>query len=134
MVQDKYWRNLSYQPGSCEGGLWLTNAKIVINQISETSNCNLHHAPLIMDCRTPISWIPQMKMNHCFREANKCVNALATRSLETNQNYVVFDSSPMDISMLLFCDIIGMYYERLALPSNLYFLSLALNEFSFLPK
>ena len=106
----------------------------MINRIFETFNCNLHHAPLIIDCKTLINRILQVKMNHYFREVNKCVNALATRSLEANQDFVVFYSSLVDISMLLFCDIIGMYYERLALPSNLYFLSLALNEFSFLPK
>ena len=73
-------------------------------------------------------------MSHCFQETNKYANTLATGSLETNQDFVVFDSPPMDISKLLFCDIIGMYYERIALPSNLYCWSLALNEFSFLPK
>ena len=64
----------------------------------------------------------------------QCLSHRPTRSLETNQDFVVFDSPHVDISMLLFCDIIGMYYERLALSSNLYSRSLALNEFSFLTK
>ena len=48
----------------------------------------------------------------CFREANKCADALAQRRPITQQDFVIYDSPPTNIVMLLFYDNIGMYYER----------------------
>ena len=31
------------------------DAKVVLGSVSDTYNCNLHHAALILDCRTLIS-------------------------------------------------------------------------------
>lgn len=58
------------------------DAKVVLMWISDLHNYNLHHATLILHCRTLISQIPQVRMNHYFRKANKCVDALAMRGLE----------------------------------------------------
>ena len=89
------------------------DAKVVLGWVSDTYNCNLHHAALILDCKTLISQIPQVRMNHCFREASKCVDALARRGSELDQDFIVFDSPTMDIVMLLYYDKLGVYYERL---------------------
>ena len=78
------------------------DAKLVIGWIFEEYNSNLQHAALILDCRTLISHIPQVRMSHCFREANKCANALARKGPELDQNIVYFDSMLMNLNMLLF--------------------------------
>lgn len=65
-----------------------------------------------MDCRTLASRIPQVKLTHCYLEANKCVDALARKGPFNQLDFVIFDSSPVDISMFVFYDSIGMYYER----------------------
>lgn len=54
-----------------------------------------------MDCRTLINEIPQVKMELCFPEAKKCANALAR---DSSQDFMFFDSLPVDLCMLLFYD------------------------------
>ena len=66
-----------------------------------------------MDCKAFINQVPQVRMMHCFREANKCEDALACKGPSLQQDFVVFESLPVDISMLLYYDQIGMYYERI---------------------
>ena len=55
------------------------DAKVVLGWITNNFNTNLHHASLIMDYRTLISQIPQVKTKHCYREANKCANAITRK-------------------------------------------------------
>lgn len=53
-----------------------------------------------------------MNMNHCYYEANNGVDALVRGSSELDQNFVVFDSSPLNLCMLLFYDHLGLYYDK----------------------
>ena len=64
-----------------------------------------------MDCRTFINQIPQVRMSHCFREVNKCVDVMARKGFGSSQDLLLFDS-PMNLCMLLFmttlvCTMIG---------------------------
>lgn len=47
---------------------------------------------LIDDCRTLASLIHHKKIGHCFREANKCVNALANIRTSQLVYFVLFDA------------------------------------------
>lgn len=86
--------------------------------ITNDSTCNLNHSSLIMNCRTLASLIPQAKICHCLREANKCADALARKGPSIQQDfYFIFDSPLVDIAMLLFSDFSGVYYERIC-PHN----------------
>ena len=89
------------------------DAKVVLEWMTNEYSYNLNHSPLIMDCRTLINQVPQVRIMHCFREANGCADALAWKGPIIQQDFVVYDSPPMDIAMLLYYDQIGMYYERI---------------------
>ncbi|KAL0014620.1 hypothetical protein SO802_001689 [Lithocarpus litseifolius] len=89
-----------------------SDAKVVLGWISNSYNYNLHHATLILDCTTLISQIPQVRMNHYFHEANKCVDALTRKDSELDQDLIYFDSPPIDTFYVDY-DIFGVYYERL---------------------
>ena len=71
------------------------DAKVVLGWISDSYNYNLHHATLILDCRTIISQIPQVRMNHYFHKANKCAEALTRKDSELDQDLITFDNSPV---------------------------------------
>ena len=86
------------------------DAKVVLGQVTKEFNSNLHHVSFIMDCRTLINEIPQVRMELYFHEANKCANALAR---DSSHYFMLFDSLPMDLCMLLFYDNYGLYYEKL---------------------
>ena len=63
------------------------DARVSLGWVMEEYNYNLHHASLIMDCRTLINQISQVKMKHYFCEANKCADLLARKGLSTNQDF-----------------------------------------------
>ena len=68
---------------------------------------------------------------HCFREANKCADALARRGALLPQDLMIFMNLPPNVVMLLSLDAIGTMYDRFV-PSSLeafYF-----NEIPYLPK
>ena len=50
------------------------DANVVLGWVSGSFNSNLHHASLIIDYRTLINLIFQVKMKHCFHEVNKCMD------------------------------------------------------------
>ena len=68
-----------------------------------------------MDCKAFINQVPQVRMMQCFREAKKCADALTRKELSLQQDFVVFENSCVDISMLLYYDQIDMYYKRICL-------------------
>lgn len=93
------------------------NAIIILGWVSSNHGSNSHHFSLILDCRTYTNQILQVNMKQFYHEANKCVDALTRMGADSNQDLLLFDSSPVDLSMLLFYDSTGMYYKR---PQSLY--------------
>lgn len=81
--------------------------------------CNLcsnnAHYSLIWDCRQLMGKIPEVKIRHCFREANQCADKLAKKGAFESQDVVIYVDPPSDIYMLMYFDSIGLYYERLCL-------------------
>lgn len=47
-----------------------------------------------LDCRDLLLQLPQVKVSHCFREANFCVDALAKLGASASDGGACFDSHP----------------------------------------
>ncbi|KAK9988145.1 hypothetical protein SO802_028384 [Lithocarpus litseifolius] len=67
---------------------------------------------IVADCREGMSKIPRIHIQHCYREANKCADALARRGAFLSCDFFVFDALPIDVALLLSLDAAGMMYER----------------------
>ncbi|KAK9987221.1 hypothetical protein SO802_032172 [Lithocarpus litseifolius] len=91
------------------------DVKVILEWMSNEHSCNLNNSPHIMDCRALINQVPQVRMMHCFLEANKCADALARNGPVIHQDLVIYDNPLVDIIMLLYYNEIGMYYERIRL-------------------
>ena len=50
-----------------------------------------------LNCKEGPKKIPRFKISHCFREANKCADALAKKEASLSQDFVIL-SSPWQIS------------------------------------
>lgn len=70
------------------------DANVMLGWVSGNFNSNLDHASLIMNYRTLINQIPQVKMKHCFHEANKCADFLARKGLSSSHDLLHFNSLP----------------------------------------
>ena len=51
-------------------------------------------------------------LDTCYREANKCVDALARRGALMNRDFVIFSEPPFDIDLLLRLDANGTMYDH----------------------
>ena len=53
------------------------DAKVVADQINNVGNSNTTNSSLVVDCRLLISQVPQIKVTHFHREANRYADVLA---------------------------------------------------------
>ena len=84
-----------------------------------STSINTAQSVLISDCKYLMEQMPRVKLRHCFKEANQCVDFLAKKGAAQEQDFRIYDDPPVDMSMLLYYDSIGMYFERLCLNSNI---------------
>ena len=67
---------------------------------------------IIADCLEGLQKIPRTRVQHCYREANKCANALARRGALLPQDFVIFHFPPAEVSLLINLDATGTMYEH----------------------
>lgn len=51
-------------------------------------------------------------MKHYFREAKHCVDKLARKGVGQQQDFIVFNDPPEDLTMLLYSNAIDTFFER----------------------
>jgi hypothetical protein len=67
-----------------------------------------------MDCREFQSLILQVKVKHCFREANHCADTLAKFGATLQQFFfIAYNSLLVELCLQHFYDYVGVYYDRL---------------------
>ena len=70
------------------------DAKVVADLMNNTTSLNADFAAIVADCRQLLSQIPQVKVSHCYREVNRCVDALARLGYTTSLNVMFFNFPP----------------------------------------
>ena len=53
-----------------------------------------------------------VKIQHCYREANKCADALVRRGVLLSQDFAIFLEPSTDVSLLLSLDAAGVAFDR----------------------
>ena len=94
------------------------DAKVVMDWVSGNTTINIAHSTLISDCRQLMRQIPNLKVKHCYREANQCADRLAKMGTTQQQDFLLFSSPTLDIILLMLYDSAGVCYERLCLISS----------------
>ena len=90
------------------------DASATISLVASNVNTNGDLSSLVDDRRELLLRLPQVKLSHCFREANFCVNALAKLgSASSNVSLVFVNPPPLAVSQLLYADMIGVYQPKL---------------------
>ena len=88
------------------------DAKLVIDLLKkELGNPNGIDV-MVADYREGLKEIPLVRIQHCYREANKCANALARRGALLAQDFTIFMEPPSDVAFLLSLDSAGTLYDR----------------------
>lgn len=67
-----------------------------------------------LDSRDLLLQLPQVKVSHCFREANFCADPLAKLGASASDGGACLDSPPPSLLLtLLLFDCLGLYHNRL---------------------
>nr|POE87087.1 hypothetical protein CFP56_53974 [Quercus suber] len=88
------------------------DALLIVDMINGDSAVSKCLSPLVDDCRALLSRIPQHQVKHCYREANVVVDALARIGVVMEDDFVVFNSPPAYVLMLLYQDTSNFVYLR----------------------
>ena len=67
---------------------------------------------VIANCKEGLQKIPRARIQHCYRELNKCANTLARRGAVLSQDFVIFRFPPTNVSLLINLDAVRTMYER----------------------
>ena len=88
------------------------DAKVAVELLTkENDNPNSNNI-IVADCKEGLSQIPQSWIMHCYREANKCADALARRGALLTQDFSIFIQPPDDVALLLSLDSMGTLYDH----------------------
>ena len=77
------------------------DTKSIIDLLNNPRAANNVVSPLVNDCRYLISQLPQVRIKHCFRKANRCVDAFARLGSNQANDFCVFSSPLVDITDFL---------------------------------
>ena len=88
------------------------DAKLVVDLLMKDERRSNGNEVIIANYKECLKRIPRVKIQHCFREANKCADALARRGAVSPNDFVVFQFPPADVALLASLDAAGTLYER----------------------
>ena len=88
------------------------DAKAIVDVLQNTGYVNNVISPILDDCRHLISLFQNVRIKHCFRQANQCADGLARMSFSLNADFLIFDSPPMDIIDVFEGDLSGRSFIR----------------------
>ena len=88
------------------------DAKLVVDLLSKTTRSSNAIDTIAADCKEGLKKIPMTIMQQCYREANKCADALARWGALLPQDFVIFQELPIEVSFLLSLDSADVLYER----------------------
>ena len=95
------------------------DAKAIVEMLNNADNANsanMKFSPLLFDCRFLIARFTQVRVAHVYREVNRCANFLAKKGCYMREDFVIFETSPLDeLDKLLVSNVNQLYcYRRIA--------------------
>ena len=88
------------------------DAKSIVEVLQNTGYVNHVISPILDDCRQLITRFQNFRIKHCFRQANQCADVLARMSFSLNDDFLIFDSPPVDVIDVFEGDLIGRSFPR----------------------
>ncbi|GLT46248.1 hypothetical protein SLA2020_200190 [Shorea laevis] len=90
-----------------------TDSSVAVQLLSHCVSSNHPLYSLILDCREILSRIPQTSIQHAYREANQCADALTTMAHSQPVDFVSFDCCPPGLLLLYETDMMGTCFPRM---------------------
>ena len=87
------------------------DAKLVVDLLKKAGGSLNGNDVIVVDCKENLKKIPRTIIKHCFREANKCADALAKRGALLSQDFLSFFFPPSNVASLLSLDSAGIVFK-----------------------
>ena len=87
-------------------------AKAIVDAFLNLNYENNVMSPILDDCRQLVTQFHWIRLKHCYREANRCADALARRGAEQDIDFLSFLSPLEDILNVFMEDFSGMHFNR----------------------
>ena len=88
------------------------DAKAIVDLLKKNDQACNSNDNLVADCRKGLREIPMVVIRHCYREANRCTDALARRGAILSQDFVVFLDPPPEVTLFLNLDSADTLYDH----------------------
>ena len=89
------------------------DAKAIMEANANPYYTNVFISTHMEDCKLLASQIPQVRFRHCYREANRCANALAHMRGSQATDFVFLACLRMDLVKILDFDFLRLYLNGL---------------------
>nr|POE53032.1 putative ribonuclease h protein [Quercus suber] len=89
------------------------DAKALADALRNPKYSNSVISPLFDDCKYLISQLPHVRINHIFREANKCADRLANSGYTQDLEFIMHSVPPVDLVSFVEADYHGVPCNRL---------------------
>ena len=87
-------------------------AKAIVDAFLNLNYENNVMSLILDDCRQLVTQFHWIRLKHCYREANRCADALARRGAEQDIDFLSFLSPLEDILNVFMEDFSGMHFNR----------------------
>lgn len=85
------------------------DAKYIVDILNSPRGTSSVLSSLVDDCRLLATWITRIRFKHCYRKANKSVDKLAKLGTAQEEPFILFNSPPVDVTVVLDSELAGMY-------------------------
>ena len=89
------------------------NAKAIVDVLGTSQYVNNEISPILDNCRLLVSRFHRIQFQHCYRQANRCMDSLVRLSTRQDLDFILYDISLVDVVNAFENDINGMYCNRL---------------------
>ena len=89
------------------------DAKALVDALNNPRYSNSVISPIFDDCKFLLSQIPQVRIKHIFREANKCADYLASYGHSQALDFVIHFVPPVDLVSFVEADYHGVACNKL---------------------
>ena len=86
---------------------------LAVVHLMKNSIVNFSLEPLLTDCRLLLRKFPNIRIEHVYREANQCTDALARIGSTSDVPFFLFAHPPLVVDRLCTLDIEGAFCNRL---------------------
>ena len=86
---------------------------LAVVHLMKISIVNFSLEPLLTDCRLLLRKFPNLRIEHMYREANQCADALARIGSNSDVPFILFAHPPLVVYRLCTLDIEGSFCNRL---------------------